>query len=374
MRRAPAPATGGRPRPRSRDRARAPHRARADRWASGEGTGRAQRRPQAASRRVNGASAAGHTKAAAGALHPSPAGELAGHDLAAHHGQDPVERRGVGWVRVGEPPSQGAAHQRQGRDGEHPGIGDVEPAGQLVEQVGVLGQQRRLGGPAARPRRARRASSSSGSSSWRTRLRRWTGSRLLGSSTGVSPASTQRARVSARRRPRIGWRSGRMPARPSRPAPRSRLSSTVSAWSSAVWPVSDVGREHPEAGRPGPGLEVRTRLDLHPLGPEARHRSGPRPLPPPRLRPPSPPAGRGRRAPRSTRQPAAQARTSRARESAPPDTAHVTAVGAGGKVHRARSAPTRLERTSPGEASPTAVTPRRASWAGRHGPATARAA
>ena len=52
------------------------------------------------------------------------------------------------------------------------------------------------------------------------------------------------AAVSARRSARSGWRvPGRIAGEPVAPAPRSRLISTVSAWSSAVWPVSGAGGE-----------------------------------------------------------------------------------------------------------------------------------
>ena len=100
--------------------------------------------------------------------------------------------------------------------------------------------------PGSRPARARTGttvapatSSSNGSTSWRTRVRRWVGSSLVGSTSGSRPSAPQRAAVSVRRRSSSGRRwLRRMPARPGRPAPRRRFRSMVSAWSSAVWPVS----------------------------------------------------------------------------------------------------------------------------------------
>ena len=107
-----------------------------------------------------------------------------------------------------------------------------------------------------------------------------------------------RPRTRPRSRPGAG-RGGdgapaRMPARPSRPAPRRRLSRTVSAWSSAVWPVRTSGGQHRVAGGPGPGLEVGAGRDVDRLGPEggAERAAASR-----RRRPrrPSRAAGRGRR-------------------------------------------------------------------------------
>ena len=117
-----------------------------------------------------------------------------------------------------------------------------------------------------------------------------------------------------------------MAARPSTPAPRSRLASTVSAWSSAVCPVAASGAEGRPAGGPGPGLEVGAVGHLHPLGPERG------PEPPGRRghharpRPPSRVGGRGRRAPRSpgTRPP--RPGPAGPGSPAPPDTPHTRAA------------------------------------------------
>ena len=94
-------------------------------------------------------------------------------------------------------------------------------------------------GPAPAPGRWPEIAAHRGSSSWRTRLRTKAGSALLGSHTGTRPAAAQSVWVSLRRRARSGWRDpGTMPARPSAPAPRRRLTRMVSAWSSMVWPVA----------------------------------------------------------------------------------------------------------------------------------------
>ena len=71
------------------------------------------------------------------------------------------------------------------------------------------------------------------------RLRTNAGSSLLSSHTGCRPAAAHSAWVSWRRSPRIGCRGpGSMPASPSAPAPRSRFTRIVSAWSSMVCPVA----------------------------------------------------------------------------------------------------------------------------------------
>ena len=84
-------------------------------------------------------------------------------------------------------------------------------------------------------------SSSSGSNSCRTRLRRnaecgwWVLDRPQPQGLAQGPGLTP-AQAAQRAAP------GSMPARPSRPAPRSRLSSIVSAWSSAVCRSAPAGR------------------------------------------------------------------------------------------------------------------------------------
>src|SRR5579884_1809947 len=180
-------------------------------------------------------------------------------------------------------------------------------------------------------------SSSSGSSWWRIRLRRWLGSSLLGSSTMATPSSAHSWRVSTRRRARMGWRGpGRMPASPSSPAPRTRLSRMVSAWSSAVWPVAASGGStcrraaRARASRLGPGATA-TRSDRK-AAPNRPAASATRPAS----------ADEPARSPWSTwtavtRQPASTARIISAIESAPPDTAQVSSVPAGGKAQRANS-------------------------------------
>ena len=83
-------------------------------------------------------------------------------------------------------------------------------------------------------------------------------------------APTTSARTSARRSGRSGLVAGCMAPSPSSAAPRSRLRSTVSAWSSIVWPVSDPVREGPSARGAGPGLEVRPRRHVDDVGDEPR--------------------------------------------------------------------------------------------------------
>ena len=161
----------------------------------------------------------------------------------------------------------------------------------------------------------------------RTGGRRWTGRR-----TGSRPRRGAQGPASRTDGGRAGGgpAPALMPARPSRPAPRSRLTSTVSAWSSMVWPVAaPSGRARRRASRarasrfgPGPTSTAQR--------PEPAPRGGLRLRP--RRRPRAADPGRS---PWSTwtavtSHPAATASTSSARESAPPETAQVTtAPGAG---------------------------------------------
>ena len=245
-------------------------------------------------------------------------------------------------VERAQPLAHRHLRQRARRRGQGPGVGRVE----LRRQRPAAGRRRprrcaawrHSSGTGSRPERSARR----GSSSWRTRLRRWRRSRLDGSSSTSRPSWSHRARVSARRSASSGRRGpGRMPARPSRAAPRSRLSSTVSAWSSAVCPVSHVGRQHRVAGGAGPGLEVPARRHVHGTGPEAGAEAGGERSDPGRLPPARPDRSPWSTWTASTRHPAATASTSSAEESAPPDTAQVISVPAAGNVARASS-----ERTS----------------------------
>ena len=157
---------------------------------------------------------------------------------------------------------------------------------------------------------------------------------MLGSSTTWRSSVSQRPRVSVRLRARSGRRTGSpMPAVPGTPAPRRRFSNTVSAWSSAVWPVSTPsGRTARRTSR-------------------ARcSRSGPSSTGPARMVVETPrlaavwatrwvsSADVGRRlwltVQQVTSRPAATASTNRAVESGPPETAQSTAVPAGGKTQR----------------------------------------
>ena len=156
----------------------------------------------------------------------------------------------------------------------------------------------RPAGPAAAPGRAAARSAQRGSSSWRTRLRRWRGSSLEGSShpgRARPPRTPPGSRPGAA--PSSGWHGpGRMAASPSGPAPRSRLSQHRLGLVVHGVAGGHVGGQHREPGGPGPGLQVGTVGDVDPHRPEAgaeapggvgHHR---------RPRPPSRGAGRGRRA------------------------------------------------------------------------------
>ena len=273
------------------------------------------------------------------------------------------------------------ARRASGRSGSRPPPGRrrgrAAPGRQRVEQRRPRRAARRPGGPAAGRGRDRPPRAHSGSSSWRTRLRTNAGSSLLASHTGVRPAAAHSAWVSLRRSPSSGCRGpGAMPASPSAPGAAQQVHRIVSAWSSMVCPVATSGGQHGEAGRPGPGLEV---------GPGCARRHGGsrsaapnrcrRAAAPRRPRPPEP-----ARRPWSTwiavtSHPAAVARTSRASESAPPDTAQASgrARRAGrctGSAGRGRAAEGRVGASlshrpgpprPPGRGSPRA-------WAATRGP------
>src|SRR5664280_1835342 len=177
-----------------------------------------------------------------------------------------------------------------------------------------------------------------GTSSWRIRFRTNRGSSFDGSWTGARPRRRHRSTVSARRRASSGCRGpGRIAASPSTPAPRSRLTSTVSAWSSAVCPVAASGPStsrrawRARASRLGPSSTT-TRTDSNRA---PNRRAAPATT--------SASAAEPGRRPWSTctavtRQPEAAARTSSARESGPPETPQTRSDPGSGKVHRASRA------------------------------------
>ena len=183
-------------------------------------------------------------------------------------------------------------------------------------------------------------SARSGSTSCRIRLRTNRGSSFIGSARGWMPRSSQRARVSRRRSANSGRRSGEpMPAAPGTPAPLSRFTSTVSAWSSAVCPVSTPG---------GRTARRASRARASRFGPSSTGASTHRAVAP------NPAASRATMAPSaddpdlrpwSTCQavatnPASTASTSSAVESGPPETAQSTSVPGGGNLHRSSSSTT----------------------------------
>ena len=149
----------------------------------------------------------------------------------------------------------------------------------------------------------------------------------------VVPASSPRAaarvvvrRTSAAAAARAG-RHRRMPASERAPDPRPRPSSTVSAWSSRVWPsrtgLSACGRAGAErglAGAAGGGLDpTGPATSTGAPAPDARARPAVATVPP-RVRP-TPPGAGGRRptAPHVVRPRTAAAARVRASESAPPE-------------------------------------------------------
>ena len=202
-------------------------------------------------------------------LDPAPAVDLAARRLAAGDRR----ARGRRWRRsggmpvvAGEPAPQRPAGERRWRG-----------ARAARASVGV-DRRRRARRGARRRRRATAAlrASSGGDVAAGDRRRaagaarrapgcaRSRGSALRRVGDGREPEATRTARASrARRRARIGWRgAGSHAGEPVVPAPRRRLMSTVSAWSSAVWPVARVAPAARRGGRRGPCLEVRARRDV----------------------------------------------------------------------------------------------------------------
>ena len=204
--RLPADLRGRRP-PRRRPPRRGRRRARARRW----------RRRAGAARRRRAASAAPPGPRAAPARRPAP-----GRRWGRAPTESSLEQVGVGPEAVG----------LAGEDGGDVALGDgVEQREQLVADAvapepGVV---------------VRRVVRRAGCRGRRT---------ACGSRGGGAPAA--------------GDAPGRSPPSPSRPAPRSRLRRTVSAWSSAVCPVRTSAGQHVVAGPPGPRLEVRAVGDHRP--------------------------------------------------------------------------------------------------------------
>jgi len=180
---------------------------------------------------------------------------------------------------------------------------------------------------------------SNGRSSWRTRLRRNRGLVFVGSSTGLRPKAAHSCCVSLRRRPSNGRvMLGRIADRPVAPLPRSSASSTVSAWSSAVWPVNASGPSRSKraaralASKFAPSSSsARLQVKITPRRSAIRSAAAAS-------------SSASGRIPwwtwtATTSSSAATASASRALESGPPEKPQVTFVPGDGKAHRARSSP-----------------------------------
>ena len=242
---------------------------------------------------------------------PHPAGAPRPASAGAARRASPGGAAASAWASVG---SSSAARRRPGRP--RPGVG-------------------RPGGPGSVRRRARRWCPAAGAARGGPGCAGGRGTRWSGPRPGRQASPAHSSVVSARRRSRRGRRSRRMPASPSRPAPPQEVEQHGLGLIVGGVPGEDVGRQDGVAGRPRPGLQVRPaatsiRSALKP----APKRAGPSATT-------SASAVDPARSPWSTwtavvRQPAAVASTRRASESAPPDTAHVTGVSAGGNRQRGR--------------------------------------
>ena len=213
--------------------------------------------------------------------------------------EHPLDRRGVGRVAVrrasaaaARAASRAAARPRSARR-----IGRVDAGGELVEQVGVVARAGRPGGRAAAPTSRSAMSSSSGSTSWRTRLRR--NARVVVRRVVHRPRPSCRAQRT---------RSRRGAGRAAGGAPSAHAGEAVEAGAAqqveqhrlglVVGGVAGehVGRQRRVAGRAGPGLEVRARR--RPRHARARNAAPKRVAPPPRRR--RPPRSEPGRSPWST--------------------------------------------------------------------------
>ena len=296
---------------------------------------------------VNASRASTH-ETPAGAAHDAPTGELGRARVPGGDREHPLDlgrdggRRRPSQPRTARRASTGgsAASARRASARRHRArpraASSSRNSDSCAQHVGLAREHRDEVAPGDRR-------TSSGSTSWRTATRR--NARIVRSSGRRAPARPERVAQRARSRPGAAPSSGRAtvprprgharePGR--RGCPRSRLSSTVSAWSSAVWPTSThVGARRSTARRSSASyarvararLEVAARLDAH--------RRAPRnPAPSARRR------ARDRRRPRASlparrpwstctatgASPASRASASNASESAPPE--HATTTGA----------------------------------------------
>ena len=138
---------------------------------------------------------------------------------------------------------------------------------------------------------------------------------------------------------------GRIADRPVAPLPRSSASSTVSAWSSAVWPVNASGPRQIEASCPGPGLKICAVVELCAAAgrrsPQDDRRSAPQRG---RLVVGLRGGSRGGHGPANNLKFCSNGkREQSAGVGVPPKKPQVTFVPGDGKAHRARSSPLRPE-------------------------------
>ena len=166
----------------------------------------------------------------------------------------PVDGRRVGRVIGGQPPPHGPPGQGQRRGGQRLASVGSMCRGQLVEQVGVVAQQPGLAGQHRHQvalgqvvHRRQQLVADAIAQEGGVAVRRVV-------DDGDARASRTGSAVVARRRARMRPPRARAASPPARccEAPRSRLSSMVSAWSSAVWPVSTSVGQHRVAGLRGP--------------------------------------------------------------------------------------------------------------------------
>ena len=179
------------------------------------------------------------------------------------HVEHPIHGGAVGWVLLRRPSAASRRTARRASGSGRGGQGRARRSGRSPRPAPRAGRRRpgaaRPGGPApgrrrARPRRRAAAAARGAPGCGGARGRRCSGRARV---RGRAAAQAVRCRIGAGDGS-VGGR-GSNPASPSSPAPRSRLSSTVSARSSAVWPSSAPARERRVAGGAGPRLEVRAR-------------------------------------------------------------------------------------------------------------------
>ena len=267
---------------------------------------------------------------------PQPAGDLARDGSPRGDGEHPVDRRRVGRIarRPLQPAADGSAGEGDGRGGERPGVGRVDRRGgrrrAAPSSRDQVGGAERAAATTSRPA----ISASSGSSSWRTRLRDEAGvvvGRVGDERRGRGRAQPRGLRRRSASSGRVG--PGAIAARPSSPRAAEQVDQHGLGLVVGGVAGEHAGGQRADLASRALGLEVRAGRDVRRVEPTNGDADLRRPAP---ARASASAADSGRR-PWSTwtaRDIAARRRrraASSAVESAPPEKAQSTPVPGGGK-------------------------------------------